>query len=311
MVVVPMFLTLLMRDIERRMDRQGALARLTFKSALALARLIPSRTRRALFARVHRELGGSLTAFVCGGAPLDPTVARFFELLGISVFQGYGLTETSPVIATNAPGANRLGTVGRPLPGVEVRIEAAVGSAPGEGEILTRGPHVMRGYFGRDDLTRDALDAYGWLHTGDIGRIDDGYLRVTGRLKDLLVLGSGKKVLPAEVEAQLASPLFTDVCVVGQAHDGIAAGAEEVCVVVVPSAALLAQTASDPRARCRPPTPLHDAVEREVERLSQELAAFKRPTRVYVRLDELPRTSTRKVRRALLRDWIDRQEVRG
>lgn len=315
MVVVPMFLALLMRDIDRRVERGSRVAPVAFKAALAVARCIPlTSLRRALFAPLHHELGGALRDFICGGAPLDPAVAQFFECLGFSVYQGYGMTETSPAIATNAPGANRLGSVGRPLPGVAVRIDPAHATV-GDGEILTRGPHLMRGYFRREDLTLEAMDTEGWLHTGDIGRFDrDGYLYVTGRIKDLIVLGGGKKVLPEEVEAELgASPLFAEVCVVGRrARDGIAAGTESVCAVVVPSAVLLAaverRTALDEvRTNGRSNRALHEAAEREVEGAVRDLAAFKRPTSVVVRLEELPKTSTRKVRRTLVREWLDRQ----
>src|SRR5205823_1470957 len=116
-----------------------------------------------------------------GGAPLDSEVATFFERMGIPIYQGYGLSETSPVIATNTCRAHRLGSVGKPLAGVEVRI-AKKNAADETGEILTRGPHVMSGYLRRRDLTREMIDEEGWLHTGDLGRIDeDGYLFVTGR----------------------------------------------------------------------------------------------------------------------------------
>ena len=319
MVVVPTFLTLLRRDIERRVQRRGPVGTMAFRAALAAARCIPARSlRRLLFAPLHSEIGGALHDFVCGGAPLDPAVARFFENIGFSVYQGYGMTETSPAIATNAPGANRLGSVGRPLARVEVRIDAS-NSPVGEGEILTRGPHVMRGYFRREDLTGEAVDAEGWLHTGDIGRFDrDGYLYVTGRIKDLIVLGGGKKVLPEEVEGQLVgSPLFAEICVVGRrASDGIAAGSETVSAVIVPSVALLRKTArtgnhssfdaarSSESAR----SALQEAADREVERLVQDLAPFKRPTSVVVRLEELPKTSTRKIRRSLVQEWLDGQE---
>jgi long-chain acyl-CoA synthetase len=317
MVVVPMFLSLLEREIERQVRRRGRVAALTFKAALAVADWIPSMAaRRAVFASPHRELGGSLTDFVCGGAPLDPAVGRFFDRLGVAVYQGYGMTEASPVITTNRPGANRLGSVGRPIPGTDLRVDD---SAPttGEGEILTHGPHVMRGYFGRDDLTYEALDEAGWLHTGDLGRLDsDGYLYITGRIKDLIVLGGGKKVLPEEVEAGLASPLFAEVCVLGRrAAEGVAAGSEEVWAVVVPSTSLAAQGASLEAGWCRDlgpgakasPSALQAAAEREVELRGRDLAPFKRPARVIVHRDELPRTSTRKVRRSLVHDWLDEQ----
>lgn len=301
MVVVPLFLKLLMRDIERQVERSGWLGQAAFRAAFAAAGWVQARAlRRVLFGRLHRQLGGTLSDFVCGGAPLDPAVESFFHRLGFSVYPGYGLTETSPVVSANAPGQNRLGSVGCPLPGVEVRI-AKEGTAAAEGEILTRGPHVMRGYYRRNDLTLAAIDREGWLHTGDVGRLDaDGFLYVTGRIKDLIVLGGGKKVLPDEVEGHLlGSSLFKEASVVGRtATDGIAQGTEEVWAVIVLNDVLAAR-------RCESPAAVEEEVRREVERLVQDLAPYKRPRRVVLSLDELPKTSTRKVQRFLVQQWLE------
>jgi long-chain acyl-CoA synthetase len=173
-----------------------------------------------------------------------------------------------------------------------------------EGEILTVGPHVMKGYYGREDLTREVIDEEGWFHTGDIGRIDrDGYLYVTGRIKNLIVLGSGKKVNPEEVEAIISqSALIKEVCVVGQlAREGMQRGFEEICAVAVPSEALVSRLSEHGAIR--------DEVSKEIDRLAMSLAPFKRPSRVVIRLEDLPKTSTRKVKRALVLEWLDRKEA--
>lgn len=176
--------------------------------------------------------GGRLRHACSGGAPLPDGVAKFFNERGVRLTQGYGLTETSPVITMNVPHAARDGTVGRPPRGVEVRIAA-------DGEVLTRGPHVMSGYWRRPDETSAVL-LDGWFHTGDLGELDaDGYLRITGRKKELIVTTGGKKIVPSVVEGLLtADPLVRQVVVVGDGRDYLGA-------LVVPDAERLSRLAAE------------------------------------------------------------------
>jgi long-chain acyl-CoA synthetase len=251
---------------------------------------------------VHKLLGGKFKNFISGGAALDPEVAVFFDRLGIPIYVGYGLTETSPVIAVNTPKARRLNSVGRPLAGVRVRI-LENGTPRDQGEILTAGPHVMQGYYRRDDLTEAVIDPDGWFHTGDLGRIDkDGFLYITGRSKNVIVLASGKKVNPEEVEAVISgSTLIRDVCVLGFiSQDGLMRGTEEVCVVVVPSETLVGKT--------KDKFEIAEEIKEEISRLSETLASYKRPSKVYVRFEDLPKTTTRKVKRAVLLEWLAGQQ---
>jgi len=248
------------------------------KLAHLLARFLPHRRlRRLIFSQIHDRAGGRVYRLISGGSPLDNETLSFFDRLGTPIYQGYGLTETSPVATVNAPAAYRHGSVGRPLPGTQVAIAA-------DGEILIRGPQLMRGYYKSPDLTADVIDADGWLHTGDLGRIENGFLYVTGRIKDLIVPADGRKVHPDEVEAVLCrSAKVKELCIIGLPSER----GEEVCAVVVPCDGVGAQE-----------------VEREVRALALELRNFKRPRHVIVRQADLPRTRTMKVRRGEVQNWV-------
>jgi long-chain acyl-CoA synthetase len=172
---------------------------------------------RLVRAKVRARFGGRLIAAISGGARLEPEVGRFFLALGIRIMQGYGQTEAGPVISANPPNAIRIETVGPPLQGVEVRIAE-------DGEILVRGDLLMLGYWGRAEDTQAAIHD-GWLHTGDIGEQDpDGYLRITDRKKDMIVLSGGENVSPARIEGMLmAEPEVAQAVITGEGRTGLSA----------------------------------------------------------------------------------------
>lgn len=178
--------------------RQKVEAELAGRAPSVAVRLQHAVADRLVFAKVRQALGGRMRIFISGGAPLRGEVAAFFFAAGVRVHEGYGLTETSPVLAANRPGETRLGTVGVPYPGVEMRIAEA-------GEILARSPGVMRGYWNDPVATAKTVDDDGWFRTGDVGEFDaDGFLRITDRLKDLIVTAGGKNVAPQPIESHAA-----------------------------------------------------------------------------------------------------------
>ena len=187
-------------------------------------RLLVRLVDRVVFDKVRARLGGELVFAISGGAALSREVAEFIDSIGVVVFEGYGLTETSPVATANAPGARKIGSVGRPFPGVRVEIDAAgaehnpaAGGAPVEGEVVVFGPNVMKGYFNRPDESARVIDAKGGFRTGDMGYVDkDGFLFITGRIKEQYKLENGKYVVPSPLEEQLKlSPYVANVMVYG------------------------------------------------------------------------------------------------
>jgi len=222
---------------------------------------------RLVLRKVRDGCGGNIFHFASGGAALDPSLNWWFESMGLRLLQGYGLTETSPVISVNSHDANRVGTVGIPLPDVEVKIAE-------DGEILTRGPHVMKGYWGKPQETEEMI-VDGWLATGDIGTFEDGYLRVTDRKKHLLVTSTGKNVAPQPLENALSMSDYVEhVSVVGDGERFIGA-------LLVPDFARLCPWADrqgkglDREALCVDPDVI-DLMQGEIDTLLVDFASFER-----------------------------------
>lgn len=263
------------------------------------ADLFQSWTRRApflgkyLFRSLHQKFGGKIRFWVSGGAALDPEIARGFASVGIPLLNGYGLTETAPVLSVNCLDSNQPETVGRPLPGVEVRIFDA--DEAGVGQVAARGANVFQGYFRNKKATEEAFRD-GWYLTGDLGILTpDGNLELKGRSKNLIVTPNGKNIHPEEVEEYLRrSRLFDEVAVVGM-PEGKGQG-EVVTAVVHPSEALKGLS----------PAEIEKQALKEVRNLTREISDFKRPRRVLVRTQELPKTHTMKIKRKALLQELTR-----
>lgn len=254
----------------RRLERQSVGPWLHVQATLA---------DRLVFRKLRDRTGGQLRFFVSGGAPLDPAVARFFFAAGIPILEGYGLTETSPVLCFNPIERPRLGTVGPPIDGVEIRIA-------GDGEILARGRQNMKGYFRDEAATREVMLDGGWFRTGDIGRLDEaGYLQITDRKKELIITAYGKNIAPQRVEEALRrSPFVSQAVMLGDRQKY-----PIVLVVVEPSAVReeaakhglggdLQEMLADQR--------LHAVIERDVLGRCKEFAQFERPRRLLLVADE-------------------------
>jgi long-chain acyl-CoA synthetase len=228
---------------------------------------------KLVFSKLQARTGGRLRYFVSGGAPLAPEINKFFYAAGLVILEGYGLTETSPVIAVNTPENFRIGTVGKPVAGVEVTI------AP-DGEILTRGPHVMKGYFNKPAATAEAIDTSAWFHTGDIGELRDGFLAITDRKKDIIVTAGGKNIAPQPIEGKIKTNKFVSQAVM------IGDKRKFPIVLVVPNWDSLEKWAKveniswTERAQMLTTPAIQEKMEKEVFGECEGLARYERPKKV-------------------------------
>jgi long-chain acyl-CoA synthetase len=292
---VPQFFYLIHQRVTQGVAAAGFARRLAFRALLRLNGWLRDVARinlgPAVFRRVHQVLGPCMRLLVTGGSRFDPAIGRDLYRLGFTVRQAYGLTESSGGACVTLPDGKYTDSVGPPLPGVEVKILPSKQASEDEsrdGEVLLRGAIVMPGYFHRPDASAEAL-AGGWLHTGDLGYLDaDGQLHITGRSKEIIVLSSGKNIYPEEIEAHYGqSPYIKDLCVLGRARPEEPA-AERLHAIVVPDFDVL---------RERKVLNAREVLRFEIEGLSIHLPSHKRILSYEIWTGELPRTTTRKLKR--------------
>ena len=226
-----------------------------------------NRADKLVFSKVQALLGTQFKLFASGGAPLAADIGRFFDAAGITILEGYGLSETSPVITLNPPEDFRFGTVGPTIDGVEVKIAD-------DGEILSRGPHIMAGYYKDEAGTREAINEEGWFHTGDIGILIDGYLKITDRKKNIIVTAGGKNIAPAPIEgALIMNKFFEQALVHGDRR-------KFVCAILVPNFTEVGEWAAEneiadtsPEALCDNPK-VYEMLKGEVETVMQDFSGY-------------------------------------
>ncbi|HTE52212.1 MAG TPA: AMP-binding protein [Kofleriaceae bacterium] len=291
MVGVPALWQLLHRKITKRVSERGPLVEKAFDAVLDLNRRLRERAPwgidlgKVLFFPVHREMGGRLRLLISGGSALSPDVMKAFQGLGFKLFEGYGMTEASPVITTQRPGEKSVpGAVGRALPGIDVKIADA--DERGVGEVVAKGPNVMLGYYRNPEATAEVLQS-GWLHTGDLGRLDDGgQLVIVGRKKEMILGPSGENVYPDELEEVYRdSPYIKDVSVVGLPSGD---RGETVAALVVPDYEAAGEASREE---------IRERVREHVRQVSLKLPFYKRVRVFHLWDHDLPKTSTRKVKR--------------
>ena len=291
--VVPQFFYLIHERLSEEIAKRGTLTKKIFAAMVALNRTLRKLGWNAgpvLFRKVHDTLGPKMRYLVTGGSRFDPAIARAFHDLGIDILQAYGLTETTAAVFANSPNDNEIGSVGKAMKGVEARIvdPQPQEEGPPVGEVALRGAVVMKGYWNRPDATAAVLRD-GWFLTGDLGYFDShGHLFLTGRKKEVIVLSNGKNVYPEEIEAHyLKSPIIKEIAVMGlEGKPG--EGGDRLHAVIVPNFDVLRQ---------RKIVNAKEAIRFDIEGLAPKIASTKRIGSYEIWQEDLPRTTTRKIKR--------------
>lgn len=296
LILVPAFLEVMNRKIWEGARKSGKLGLLKAMMAVSNGlRKVGIDVRRKLFKSVLEPFGGKLELVICGGAKLDEDIIRTFDAIGITVLNGYGITECSPLISANRNKYQKPGSVGLPIMACRVKIDAP--DANGEGEICVKGPNVMLGYYNNSEATAEAFDKDGFFHTGDYGRLDEeGWIYITGRKKNLIILSNGKNVYPEELEADIQKIGGVAEVVVYAGESRVNKDKETIVAEIFPDAdAIQALGVQDPQAY----------FEEQIKKLNAKLPPYKVIKRVKLRDVEFQKNTSRKIVRFTIDKTLD------
>lgn len=288
LVLVPLFVETMYRKIWDEIRKKGLENKVKLAMQMANGLLaVGIDIRRKLFADILEPFGGEIVSIICGGAPINPQILKDFYTFGITIFEGYGITECAPLVACNPNGGARFGTVGKPVYGEQVKIIAEKGQKTGE--IAVKGDNVMLGYFDNHEATARVFDEDGWFLTGDLGFIDgDGYIHITGRKKNMILLSNGKNIFPEELEEHLSScPLLKESLVVGRKRENCDT---VITALIYPDPELTADKTDEE---------IYNMVKTAVDDVNRKLPTFKHITDIEVRKEEFEKTTSKKIKRFL------------
>ncbi len=291
LVVVPAILEAMYKKMQEGIKKAGKEKQVRTVGKIANALLaVGIDVRRKLFKKILDQIGPGLRLAVSGAAPIDKEIIHGFGMLGLNVIQGYGLTETSPVVAANNDFYNIAGTIGQPMEGIEVAIDNP--DENGMGEIITCGPNIMMGYYEDEKATKEAIDADGWFHTGDLGFIDDrGFITITGRAKSMIVFTNGKKAFPEEYEM-----LLNNIEGVKESYawgNTAPDGDIQVCAKIVLNETVL----TEKWGRRPSEQEVAESLQKEIKRINQDMPQYKIIRYFVISYEDLIKTTTLKIKR--------------
>lgn len=290
MISVPILFEAMYKKVIKGIEKKGKLETVQKGIKISNALLkIGIDVRKKLFKDIHDTLGGKVRLFVSGGAALDPEAEKGFNDLGFTMYQGYGLTESSPVIAAEDDKYRKIGSIGKAFPSLDVKIDDP--NEEGVGELLAKGPSIMLGYYGNEEATKETIDSEGWLHTGDLAKIDkDGYIFISGRKKFVIVLKNGKNIYPEELET-LVNKIegIKESFVYGKPEDD---GDYKICAKIVYDKDIVKEI-----YKTEDENELKEIIWQEIKKINKTMPAYKYIREISLTQTELIKTTTQKVKR--------------